>query len=56
MHNTYVGIYESDFNTETERTAKSPSWADRIAADWRFDEQCHKNIEARNRRKEEKNA
>lgn len=56
MHNTYVGIYESGFNTETGRTAKTPSWADRIAADWRFDEQCRKNIEARNRRKEEKNA
>lgn len=56
MHNTYVGIYESDFNTEAGRTAKTPSWADRIAADWRFDEQCHKNIEARNRRKEDKNA
>ena len=53
---TYVGIYESDFNTETGRATKTPSWADRIAADWRFDEQCRKNIEARNRRKEDKNA
>lgn len=56
MHNTYIGIYESDFNTETGRANKTPSWADRIAADWRFDEQCRKNIEARNRRKEDKNA
>lgn len=47
-HNTFGGlVFPSDFNTETGRNPNSMSWADRIAADIKFDEQCRKNCEAR---------
>lgn len=42
-HNTFGGyIYPSDFCTEHPSEI---SWASRIAADLRFDEQCKKNYE-----------
>lgn len=46
-------IYNSDFNTDYRRCDNdhgSPM-AKRIAQDWRFDNQCKKNIEYRNRNK-----
>ena len=48
-HNTFGGyIYPSDFNTETGRHANnSISWADRIASDLKYDEQCKRNCESR---------
>ena len=49
--NTYGGdIYASDFNTEYEGTRNI---AERIAADWKFDENCKKAIE--NHRKNKQN-
>lgn len=51
-HNTFGGIIcSSDFNTSYEGRHNI---AERIAADWRFDEQCRKNIESINRKKVEK--
>lgn len=45
--NTYGGlILASDFCTDYEGTKNI---AERIAADWQFDKQCKKNIEARRR-------
>lgn len=45
--NSYSGkIYVSDFNTEY----CNGNTAARIMSDLYFDEQCHKNIEARERR------
>ena len=45
-----------DFCTDYPRNAKFPSWADRIASDWKFDNQCRKNTENRDsKRKEYKN-
>ena len=45
-----------DFYTDYPRNAKSPSWADRIASDLKFDNQCRKNTENRDsKRKEYKN-
>ena len=53
-HNTFGGyVYPSDFNTETGRHDTSISWADRVASELKFDEQCRKNYESRN--KEAKN-
>ena len=48
-HNTFGGeIFQSDFNTSYEGTRNI---AARIASDWRFDEQCRKNYEQRERMK-----
>lgn len=45
-HNTFGGrIYEYDFDTEHY----NGSMARRILSDWRFDEQCRKNCENRER-------
>ena len=41
----------SDFCTDHHRPDKSKSWAERIISDWKFDEQCRKNAENRNRNK-----
>lgn len=47
--NTFGGIiYQSDFCDDFEGTRNI---ADRIMSDWRFDKQCKKNIEARDRKK-----
>lgn len=47
-HSRYSGlIYLSDFNTDYSETHNIAS---RIAADWRFDRQCQKNEEVRERR------
>ena len=47
--NTYGGsIYISDFNTSYEG---SHNIAERIMADWRFDEQCRKDYESSKRTK-----
>lgn len=46
-------IYFSDFDTNPGAGTKN--MADRIARDLRFDEQCRKNIEARDRFKTQKN-
>ena len=49
-HNTYGGLIGfSDFCTDYPRNEKKRSIADKIASDWRFDEQCRKNCESRNR-------
>ena len=51
-HSTFGGtINLSDFCTDHHRSEKSKSWADRIVSDWKFDEICRKNIEARNKTK-----
>lgn len=45
--NTYGGlIFPSDYCTDYEGTRNI---AERIAADWKFDKQCKKNLEARKR-------
>lgn len=50
-HTTFGGIINfSDFCTDYRRSEKSKSWADRIVSDWKFDEQCCKNVESRKRR------
>ena len=50
-HNTFGGeIFQFDFNTSYEGTRNI---AERIASEWRFDEQCRKNIEAKTRKKGE---
>ena len=50
--NTFGGyIYLSDFCTDHNRSEKSKSWAERIVSDWKFDEQCKKNAESRDRNK-----
>ena len=51
-HSTFGGIINfSDFCTDHNRSEKSKSWSERIVSDWKFDEQCKKNIENRNRNK-----
>ena len=51
-HSTFGGIINfSDFCTAHNRSEKSKSWAERIISDWKFDEQCRKNAENRNRNK-----
>ena len=51
-HSTFGGIINfSDFCTDYNRSEKSKSWAERIVSDWKFDEQCRKNIENINRNK-----
>ena len=48
-HNTFGGnICASDFCTDYEGTRNI---AERIASDWRFDEQCKKNYKQRERMK-----
>lgn len=48
-HNTFGGlIYPSDFDTNHEGTRNI---AERIVQDQRFDEQCRKNIEGKERNK-----
>ena len=55
-HSTFGGtINFSDFCTDHNRSEKSKSWAERIVSDWKFDEQCKKNMENRNRNKNYKN-
>lgn len=56
-HNIFGGIlHSSDFCTDSI-PPNGMSWADRIASDLRFDEQCRKNIVNRkNNRKDDKNA
>ena len=49
-HSTFGGIINfSDFCTDYNRSEKSKSWADRIVSDWKFDDQCRKNIENKNK-------
>lgn len=53
-HTTFGGlICESDFNTEfrkdNSKSKEGSSIASRIMSDWRFDEECRKNIENRKR-------
>ena len=49
-HSTFGGtINFSDFCTDYNRSEKSKSWAERIVSDWKFDEQCRKNIENKTR-------
>ena len=51
-HSTFGGIINfSDFCTDHNRSEKSKSWAERIVSDWKFDEQCKKNTESRDRNK-----
>ena len=51
-YSTFGGIINfSDFCTDHNRLEKSKSWSERIVSDWKFDEQCKKNIENRNRNK-----
>ena len=55
-YSTFGGIINfSDFCTDYNRSEKSKSWAERIVSDWKFDEQCKKNMENRNRNKNYKN-
>lgn len=45
-HNTFGGrIYSSDFNT----AHCNGDTASKIFQDWRFDEQCRKNLESKDR-------
>lgn len=61
-HSTFGGlIYSSDFNTDYSGKdhMDGSSIALRIANDWKFDKQCQKNREERNRKndwREKKNA
>lgn len=42
---TYGGrISIADFTTDFPRKETSPSWTNRIASDWAFDNECCKNI------------
>ena len=51
-YSTFGGtINFSDICTDHHRSEKSKSWAERIVSDWKFDEQCKKNMENRNRNK-----
>ena len=51
--NTYGGcIFASDFCTDYEGTRNI---AERIVSDWKFDKQCKKNIEMKNKRRYCKN-
>ena len=51
-HSTFGGIINfSDFCTDYNRSEKSKSWAERIVSDWKFDEQCKKNAENRDKNK-----
>ena len=51
-YSTFGGIINfSDFCTDHHRSEKSKSWAERIVSDWKFDEQCKKNTESRDRNK-----
>lgn len=51
-HTRFGGlIYLSDFDTETP----CGDIADRIVEDWKFDEQCRRNAEARDARVQKKN-
>ena len=51
-HSTFGGIINfSDFCTDYNRSEKSKSWAERIVSDWKFDEQCRKNVKKRDRNK-----
>lgn len=53
-HNTYGGvIFSSDYCTDYEGTRNIAS---RIASDLRFDKQCKKNAENRDRERNNKNA
>lgn len=53
-HNTYGGlIFLSDYCTDYEGTRNIAS---RIASDLRFDQQCKKNAENRDRERNRKNA
>ena len=55
-YSTFGGIINfSDFCTDHNRSEKSKSWTERIVSDWKFDEQCKKNMENRNRNKNYKN-
>ena len=55
-YSTFGGtINFSDFCTDHHRSEKSKSWAERIVSDWKFDEQCKKNMKNRNRNKNYKN-
>lgn len=40
LNNTYVGIYQSDFDTQNSGTHNI---ANRIVSDWKFDNSCRKN-------------
>ena len=52
-------VSEYDFCTYYPRSPKMPSFASRIASDWKFDEKCRKNTENRDKnavyKKEETN-
>ena len=51
-HSTFGGIINfSDFCTDHNRSEKSKSWAERIVSDWKFDEDCKKNAESRDKKK-----
>ena len=51
-HSIFGGLINfSDFSTDYNRSEKSKSWAERIVTDWKFDEQCRKNIENRDSNK-----
>lgn len=40
LNNTYVGIYQSDFDTQNDTTHNIAS---RIISDWKFDNSCKRN-------------
>lgn len=40
LNNTYVGIYQSDFDTQNDTTHNIAS---RIVSDWKFDNLCKRN-------------
>ena len=53
-HTTFGGIIcESDFNTEfrKDNSRLGSSIANRILSDWKFDEECRKNIENREQKR-----
>ena len=51
----YPKIYAGDFVTDYPRNAKTPSYADRIASDIRFEEKLKKLYEQTQRMKAGKN-
>lgn len=52
LHRCYGGyLSESDFTISRGRNQNKSRIAEKIASDWRVDEQCHKNILSKEREK-----
>lgn len=52
LHRGYSGwLNDADFIMSRGNNQKQSRIAEKIASDWRFDEQCHKNIISKEREK-----